>query len=194
MVQSLTNALLDWWQSESISYSWHSTNPFVHGCWRLEGSLIWVARCSMLVTSRLSPPLVSRCRSILVNVSLCIMCVHELVSATSLSNTSVNLQFDKLDRPVAHAWECAIKYFALMSIEPCRVTDVCTAIYIYTYIHIQFAHSHTVYVGLAQARPNYYTIYLLKIRPGNINIVRASPNFWRLIFNIPSTCAFYSHL
>jgi hypothetical protein len=51
-------------------------------------------------------------------------------------NTSENLQFDKLERPVAHAWECAIEYFAptCMSIEPCRVTDVRT-IYIYTYIY-----------------------------------------------------------
>ena len=59
-----------------------------------------------------------------------------------LRTPSINLQFDKLQWPVAHARECAMEYFALMSIEPYRVTDVRTIfIYIHTYIH---THVHTI--------------------------------------------------
>ena len=32
------------------------------------------------------------------------------------------------------------------------------------------------------------------IWPKGNNYARASPNFWRLIFNIPSVCSFYFHL
>jgi hypothetical protein len=51
-------------------------------------------------------------------------------------HTSVNLQFAKLEWPMAQAWECAIEYFALMSIEPCWayiLRDGRTILYIYTY-------------------------------------------------------------
>ena len=38
------------------------------------------------------------------------------------------------------------------------------------------------------------TVFLLKIRHENNNIALASPNFWRLMFNILSACAFHSRL
>ena len=40
----------------------------------------------------------------------------------------------------------------------------------------------------------YNTVFLLKIRHENNNIALASPNFWRLTFNVLSACAFHSRL
>jgi hypothetical protein len=154
------------WVFNTLGVRVHSVSrlPFVVGDLKTLLSEFPFVQCiTMLMTScRLPPPLIS---TVPFHSS-------ELFGlwAGLLSNTSVNLQFDKLEWPVAHAWECAIEYFAFMSIEPYRVTDVRTIINIYLYIHIQFAHSHAVYVGLAQARPNnwqyWYTLILLLKKAG----------------------------
>ena len=62
---------------------------------------------------------------------------------------SWDLQFTKLEWPVAYPWECVVKYFMLMSMEPCWGTFRITDVPYYDSNNINIAHSCTVDVGLA---------------------------------------------